>query len=81
MQCCRNALWSQCVVIAVWTAVGRDHEVDSLSMSASNELEPGPRSCWPPRVPGRVKGLDVRMVRRESQALRQASGRGGFIGG
>jgi hypothetical protein len=55
--------------------------MDSLSMSASNELEPGPRSRKGPHAPKSVGGLGIHLGSREAQAKARAVGWGGLTGG
>jgi hypothetical protein len=55
--------------------------MDSLSMSAGNELEPGPRSLKGHNVPKSVGGLGVQVRSREAQSTARAVGWGGFTGG
>ena len=55
--------------------------MDSLSMSASNELEPGPRSRKGRHAPKPVGGLGIQVTSREVLATARAVGWGGFTGG
>ena len=54
--------------------------IDSLSMSASNEVEPGPGSVRA-HAPKQVSGLGIQVMSREAQATARAVGWGGFTGG
>jgi hypothetical protein len=55
--------------------------MDSLSMSAGNELEPGPRSLRGPQSPKSAGGLDIKVAPREVPGTARAVGWGGFTGG
>jgi hypothetical protein len=55
--------------------------MDSLSMSASNELEPGPRSRKGRYAPESVGRVGIQVGSREAQAKARAVGWGGFTGG
>ena len=58
-----------------------DHGVNSLSMSASSEVEPGPSGKglgWNPKL---VDSLGVQRNSRELQAMARAVGWGGFTSG
>jgi hypothetical protein len=55
--------------------------MDSLSMSASNELEPGPRSFRWPHISVLVSGQAIQVEEREAQSRARAIGGGGFTGG
>ena len=58
-----------------------DHGVNSLSMSASSELEPGSSWCWPGRNLKLRDDLGIQKISRELQALARAVGWGGFTSG
>ena len=58
-----------------------DHGVNSLSMSAGSEVEPGPSETglgWNPKW---VESLGVQKISREAQAMARAVGWGGFTSG
>ncbi len=55
-----------------------DHGVNSLSMSASSELEPGPSGYGVGWNPKWVESLGAQRISREAQAM--AVGWGGFTG-
>jgi len=52
-----------------------------LSMTTSNELEPGPKSCGEHSAPGLVHGLSMPMESLKVQANARRIGWGGFAGG
>ncbi|PYT64256.1 MAG: hypothetical protein DMG35_01065 [Acidobacteria bacterium] len=54
---------------------------DPLSMSASNELEPGPRNCGTHCGAELASGLSAPMKPCQAQATARTVGRGGFTGG
>ena len=58
-----------------------EHEVNSLSMSASSELEPGPGWYGVGRNPKLVESLGAQKISRELQAMARAVGWGGFPSG
>lgn len=58
-----------------------DHGVNSLSMSARSEVEPGPSRKgleWNPKL---VDSLGVQQISRELQAMARAVAWGGFTSG
>ena len=57
------------------------HGVNSLSMSASSEVEPGPSGYGVGWNPEMAESLGVQRNSRELQAMAQAVGRGGFTSG
>ena len=58
-----------------------DHGVNSLSMSARSEVEPGPSRKGPVWNPKRVGSLGVQQISRELQDMARAVGWGGFTSG
>jgi len=52
-----------------------------LSMSTSNELDPGPKSCGEHGAPDLVHGLSMPMESLKVQAKARRVGWGGFAGG
>jgi hypothetical protein len=53
----------------------------TLSMSTSNELEPGPKSFSRPCARERIQGLRIPIESRKAQAKARRVGWGGFTGG
>ena len=58
-----------------------DHGVNSLSMSARSEVEPGPSGKGLEWNPKRVGSLGVQQISGELQAMARAVGWGGFTSG
>ena len=59
----------------------KNTRMDSLSMSASNELEPGPRSRKGRHAPESMGEVGIQVGSREVLATARAVGWGGFTGG